>query len=127
MDIAGNHATEPTTDDLLRPAQKESFEPITHKPLKPVKCKECIESLQIEDVCATKVSKLKILSLTGKIEHFKHTNAEERVGKPLAELLNPEKVDAGALIPEPKEIPIAPAIAQLPETKSQLPKAIEKN
>ena len=126
MDIAGNHATEPTADDLLRPTQKESFEPITHKPLKPVKCKECIEYLQIEDVCATKVPKLKIQRLTEKSEHFKHTNAEEQVVKPLAEeLLSPEKVDAGALIPEPKEIPIEPAIVHLPETKSKLPKAIE--
>ena len=84
------------------------------------------ESLQIEDECATKVSKPEIQRLTEKSEHFKHTNAEEQVLVPLAEVpLNPEKVDAGALIPEPKEIPVEPAIVHLPETKSKLPKAIE--
>ena len=126
VDIAGNHDTEPITDDLLRPTRKESFEPITDKPLKPVRCKECIESLQTEDECATKMSKLEIQRLTEKSEHFKHTNVEEQGVEPLAEkLLNPEKVDAGALIPEPKEIPVEPAIVHLPETKSKIPKAIE--
>ena len=149
VDIAANHATEPITDDLLRPTRKESFEPITEKPPKPVKYKECIESLQIEEecapmkglyyidwekfddprsnpVCATKVPKPEVQRFTEKSEHFKHTNAEEQGVKLLAEeLLNPEKVDADALIPEPKEIPVEPAIVNPPESKLKLSKAIE--